>query len=355
MNSPDPIPEHGETAPASAGRLMIPGLALGHAVFHWIMQSFVVVLPEIQQAFNLSSVAVGGILSARELATGVVKIPAGVASDALARHWRWLLAACLVVGGSGALIIGVSTGYALVVTGIITVAVAHSIWHLPASASLSFHFRRRRGMALAFHGVGSGVGDALGPVVTGALLAVLTWRELLGAYSLAAFLLGATAVWAFVRVGRTPTGNTSVAEPRLDRIRQLLGNAVLWRLALVYGLRAMALVALVTILPLYLDNELGLSPASRGFHIGLLIAVGLLAKPAAGYLSDRFGRKRVMVPGLAWCAAMALALIVFDAGVPLTATLALLGLFLYPDQPVLTASVFDLVGPDSGSTGLGGC
>ena len=31
----------------------------------------------------------------------------------------------------------------------------------------------------------------------------------------------------------------------------------------------------------------------------------------------------------------------------------MLGLFLYPDQPVLTASVFDLVGTDVGSTALG--
>ena len=46
----------------------------------------------------------------------------------------------------------------------------------------------------------------------------------------------------------------------------------------VRGLRQMALVALVTILPLYLDAELGLSEWNRGFHIGLLIAVGLVAK-----------------------------------------------------------------------------
>lgn len=60
----------------------------------------------------------------------------------------------------------------------------------------------------------------------------------------------------------------------------------------------MALVGLVTILPLYLANDLALSPASRGLHIGLLIVVGLVSKPAAGYLSDRWGRKQILVPGL---------------------------------------------------------
>lgn len=352
MHSPDPIHDHGET-PASPAWLTIPGLVVGHSVFHWIVQSFVVVLPEIQQAFNLSSVAVGGLLSARELASGVVKIPAGVASDALARHWRWLLATCLVAGGFGSLVIGISTSYAVAVMGIIIVTVAHSVWHMPASASLSHHFRSRRAMALSFHGIGGGVGDALGPIVTGALLLILTWRELLSAYSLAAFALGAAAIWAFAHIGRRPTAQRPAGGQRMDQTRRVLGDAVLWRLALVYGLRAMALVGLVTILPLYLDNELALSPAARGFHIGLLIVIGLLTKPAVGYLSDRWGRKRVMVPGLAWSAAMALALTAFDTGIPLTATVALLGLFLYPDQPVLTASVFDLVGADVGSTALG--
>ena len=54
---------------------MVSGLLAGHAMFHWIIQSFVVVLPEIQSAFNLNSVGVGGVLSARELAAGLVVLP----------------------------------------------------------------------------------------------------------------------------------------------------------------------------------------------------------------------------------------------------------------------------------------
>lgn len=115
----------------------------------------------------------------------------------------------------------------------------------------------------------------------------------------------------------------------------------------------MALVALIATLPLYLDNELQMSTTLRGFHIGLLIAVGLVAKTAAGLLSDRFGRKQVLVPGLVWSCLLALALLVFDSGILLTVTIALLGLFLYPDQPILTAAVFDELGDEVASTGLG--
>ncbi len=115
----------------------------------------------------------------------------------------------------------------------------------------------------------------------------------------------------------------------------------------------MALVALVTILPLHLDSALQMSTTSRGFHIGLPIAGGLMAKPVAGLLSDRLGRKQVLVPGLVWSCLVALALLVFDSGLMLSVTIALLGLFLYPDQPILTAAAFDIVGSEVASTGLG--
>lgn len=111
-------------------------------------------------------------------------------------------------------------------------------------------------------------------------------------------------------------------------------------------------MALITVLPLYIDRELGMSSELRGIHIGLLIAVGLVAKPIFGYLSDRLGRKRVLAPGLIWSCLLSLSLLTFDSGIPFTISVALLGLFLYPDQPILTATVFDVVESDVASTSL---
>ena len=349
--------ETGKTAEeptlALDGRTIIPGLAVGHSVFHWSVQSFVVALPEIQQTFGLSGVGVGGILAAREFATAVVKLPGGVAVDALRRHWGTVLAACLGASALGLLILGVSPVYPLLLVGIAIVAASHSIWHLPASASLSHHYSERRGVTLAIHGVGGSVGDVAGPVVTGALLAFLTWRGLLSIYAVAPLFLGIVAIWAFRNIGNISEDERAEPTERSEVTRRLLRSPVLWGLAAVYGFRAMALVALVTILPLYLDNDLGLSPSSRGIHIGLLIAIGLLAKPLTGYLSDRLGRKQVLGPGLVWSCVLALGLLVFDSSVLLTVCVALLGLFLYPDQPILTAAVFDAVESEVASTGLG--
>lgn len=336
-------------------RVMVSALATGHVAFHWIIQSFVVVLPEIQQTFGLNAVGAGGILTMRELASGLVTLPGGVVVDLVRKWWGWLLAVCVAASGLGSLLMGVSPVYPLLLAGVAVVAVSHSLWHLPASASLSHHFPERRGVMLSFHGVGGSIGDVAGPLVTGALLLVLGWRGILSIYAVAPFFMGFMAVWAFRNIGDVKEGEAKTADlaQRVAMTKALLKSPLLWGLTVVRGLRSMALVALVTILPLYLGNDLELNVFNRGFHIGMLIAVGLVAKPLAGLMSDKLGRKQVLVPGLIWSCVLALVMVTFNDGVGLTVTIALLGLFLYPDQPILTAALFDVVGREVATTGLG--
>ena len=334
---------------------ILSSLAGGHSLFHWFLQSFIVLLPEVQAAFQLSGVGVGAILTARELASGLVTLPGGVIADLLQRHWGKLLAGCVGVFSLAALVMGLSPVYPLLVVGMGAVAICHSIWHLPASASLSFHFPERRGMALSFHGVGGSIGDVVGPVVTGALLLVLSWREILSVYAAVPFFLAFLALWSFKDIAGTSREEIEAPkfQARLAMTKELLRNRVLWGLTVVRGLRGMALVAILTVLPLYLGNDLGLGTFNRGFHIGLLIAMGLLAKPVAGYVSDRWGRKQVLVPGLIWSSAISLLLVPFGDGIALTVLILLLGLFLYPDQPILTAAALEIAGRNVATTALG--
>ena len=340
---------------ASSGRIIIPGLASGHAVFHWGLQSFLVLLPEIQAAFQLSGVGVGAILTVREAVSGLVSLPGGVVVDMLHRHWGVFLAVCVVGFSLGALMMGLSPVYALLIVGMGIVAASHSIWHLLSAASLSRYFPNRRATALSFHGVGGSIGDVAGPLATGALLALLSWRGILSVYAAAPLFLAFWMLFGLRNIGRADGGEVEIFEfkTRMAATRELLKMPTLWGITLVKGLRGMSLVALLTALPLYLGNELDLGHFARGYHVGLLIAAGLIAKPVAGYFSDRVGRKMVLVPGLLWSSAMCVLLIMFSDGIALTVLITLLGLFLYPDQPILTAAALDIVDTNVASTMLG--
>ena len=334
---------------------MVSALAVGHVGFHWILQSFVVVVPEIQQTFGLNGVGVGGIQAVRELTSGLITLPGGVLVGMLRKWWSWLLAVCVGASGLGSLLMGASPVYPLLLIGVAVVSVSHSLWHLPAAASLSLHFPNRRGTMLSFHGVGGSVGDVAGPMITGALLVVMGWRGILSIYAIAPIFMAFMAVWVFKGIGGAKENavQTAVLSERLSMTKTLLRSRLLQGMTMVRGLRSMALAALVTLLALYLGNDLDLAVFNRGFHISLLIAVGLLAKPVAGWLSDKLGRKQILVPGLIWSCVVALSMLVFDTGIPLIVNIALLGLFLYPDQPILTAALFDALGKEEATIGLG--
>lgn len=337
------------------GGFIISGLTSGHGVFHWFTQSLIAMLPEVQAAFGLGGVGVGGITATREVVSGLVTLPGGVIIDALRKHWGLVLAVCMALFGIGWLIIGFSQHYYLLLFGMAVVALAASIWHLPAMASLSHHFARRKGTALSFHGVGGQIGDALAPPATGVLLGFLAWREIISIYAALPIFLAFLVFWAFRNIGRTQDADAADADGNGSQFRatsQVLRNPILWIVAFIGGIRGMAFIALITFLPIFL-NDLGMTPLVRNLHLGLLMAVGIVSTPVVGYLSDRFGRKMVLIPGLLLLAALSFLLSGAGVGILLVIIIALMGTFLFGDQPILTALALDVAGGRVPTTVLG--
>ena len=122
---------------------IVSGLSGSHGLFHTFDQSLVVLLPEIKEAFNLSEIGVGAIAATERAADGLVSAPAGMATDIHRRQWGLILAACMALFGVGWLIIGTAPFFPVLLIGIAVVAVTSSVWHLPATASLSETFPHR--------------------------------------------------------------------------------------------------------------------------------------------------------------------------------------------------------------------
>ena len=216
------------------------------------------------------------------------------------------------------------------------------------------------GAALSFHSIGGNIGDALGPILTGALLGVLTWQNILSIYAAVPIFLTFLVFWAFRDIGRGARELESTGEPpgqrlraQLRLMRTLVKRPSLMGIALVEGLRGMAFLAFITFLPLYFDNEVGMSKLARGLHFGLLQAAGIIFTPILGYVSDRTGRKLVLVPALVILCGLSLLMVPFGDGVALAVLIGALGIFLYSDQPILTAAALDITSHDVAATMLG--
>ncbi len=397
--------DHGAPAALVEGRtgirrraaFIIGGLTSGHGVFHWIAQSFIVVLPEVRDLLlGGSSVAVASIQSTREVVSGVVALPGGVLTDALRRYWGWVMASCMALFGIGWLLMASAgwlvpgatwvtqaadaaeagsrelnpAGFALLLFGMAIVGLAASVWHLPAMAALSSHFRERRGSVLSFHGVGGNVGDVIGPPLTGILLVALSWQAIISIYAVVPIFLAFLVFWAFRDIGHRAQAAAeartgSALRSQMAETKLIVRNSRVWGIVMVAGLRGMAYLGFVTVLPLYLADELGLiaegedgssfeNLALRGGLIGLLVFVGIFASPVTGYLSDRFGRKLILIPGLIALGVITLLMAPLgDTVVVMSVLLAALGLFLYSDQPILTAAAIDIVREGTAATTLG--
>ena len=394
---PAPVTE-GRTGFRRRAAFIIGGLTSGHGVFHWIAQSFIVVLPEVRDLLLGGSViAVASIQTTREIMSGVVSLPGGVLTDTLRRYWGWVMAVCMALFGVGWILMAAAgwqapgsawltsqesvasgassslnpAGYALLIIGMAIVAVAASVWHLPAMAALSSHFSHRRGSVLSFHGVGGNVGDVLGPVLTGLLLATLTWQAIITIYAAVPIFLAFLVFWAFRDIGERAQAAadegeqpTNTMRMQVEETKLLVRNSRIWGITIVAGLRGMAYIGFITVLPLYLADVLGLTSsdeygdlrnlALRGSMIGMLVLVGIFASPLTGYLSDRIGRKLVLIPALVALAVITLLMAPLgDSLAVMFALLAALGLFLYSDQPILTAAAMDIVREGTAATTLG--
>jgi sugar phosphate permease len=337
-----------------SGNFIIAGLTSGHGVFHWFLQSFIVLLPEVEATFGLSKIGVGSISTVRELVSGLITLPGGIIADVLRKYWGLILALCMAGFGLGWLIVGQAPVFPLLLLGVAIVAAAASLWHLPAMASLSHHYSHRRGTALSFHGIGGNVGDAISPVATGFLLGYLAWQDILSIYAAVPIFIAFLVYWAFKNIGRAvDEEDSNSGQDRMGQTKDILKNPLIWVITFAGGIRAMAFIALITFLPSYLSNDLGLSDFRRGVYFGLLVAAGIVFTPLMGYLSDRFGRKIVLVPGMLFDAAIVLLMASFGEGVPLIILLFMLGAFFYSDQPILTASALDIVGSGVATTTLG--
>jgi FSR family fosmidomycin resistance protein-like MFS transporter len=334
---------------------ILSGLTASHALFHAFRQSLLVLLPNVRDAMGLTDVQATSITAIQEFASGMIDLPGGVAMDLLKRYWGLVMTLCTVAFGIGWLVIGLAPIYPVLLLGMAIVAAASSLWHLPVTAALSHRFAERRGFALSVHGTGGNIGDIVGPAVTGLFLAVLAWRGIITLYAVVPLLLTFVVFWAFRHIGDDngeDDAATSLPE-QLAYTRAMLKNGPLWGVIIVAGLRGMAFGSFTAIIALYAKDVLNLSGQTRGWYFGLLSLVGLASTPVLGHLSDRLGRKVVLIPGLlALCGLMVLMAWYGHQGGFLL-LLVLIGVFLYSDQPILTAAALDCVGQRVTTTAIG--
>ena len=328
-------------------------ITVGHGLTHWYPATFYLLLPLIGSELGLTYSQIGLIMTCQYVAAAIANVPGGVLVDTVGRKGL-LMAVSLFWVGFPYLLIGFTHSYAMLLACIALVGFGNSIWHPTAIPTLGQRYPERKGLVLSLHGMGGNVGDAVAPVVIGALLALFSWRQVVVMNVLPGLVV---AVLILVLLGTLQFGTKHVERQSLaEYLRGLEGlfrNRALVLLSVGSSFRTMTQAALLTFLPVFLAREMGYSPALVGACLFALQAAGFAAAPVAGHLSDRMGRKRILMSSMLTSAAV-LALMAFSGGSPLfIALVALLGFFLYATRPVIQAWLLEATPKNMGGSSIG--
>ena len=117
--------------------------------------------------------------------------------------------------------------------------------------------------------------------------------------------------------------------------------------------RSMTQNALLTFLPLYLAREMGYSIFLIGLSMFALQIAGLAASPLAGHLSDKLGRRSVMMTSMAMTAAVLLLMALAGNSPWFVGLIAVLGFFLYAIRPVIQAWLMETTPKNMGGSSIG--
>lgn len=327
-----------------AERLKLLGvLTTGHFFIHWFQQLFPVVLPSIKAGLGLNDVQVGALNSARQLTNGTLDLPLGMLADSMVRHRGLILASALASMGTAYFLMGIAPLFIWALLGAGMVGLGTALWHPAASASLSNTFPERRATALAIHGMGATISDTLTPLGVGLLLVTFPWEVVVGFQLVPALLLG-FFVWRSLAGLFTDSGARSSRSTQTREILDLAVNPLFIGICVATAFLQVGRVVVITFLPIYLQEHLQYSPFVLGVYIALLHAMGTISQPIMGYLSDRFGRKAVLLPSFMALGLLFVLLAVAAPGIQLGLVISAIGLFFYTLINITNAAVMDVAG-----------
>jgi MFS family permease len=335
-------------------------ITMGHGLTHWYPSTFYLLLPIIGRELGLSYSQIGLIMTCQYIAGAVANVPGGIIVDTVGRKGL-LMALSLFWVGFPYLLMGFSHGYLMLLACVALVGFGNSLWHPTAIPTLARLFPERKGLVLSLHGMGGNVGDAVAPLVVGSLLTVLTWREVVVLNVIPGLVMSLLLLLFLGTVSLGGKRKASVVDDHQKQsfgeyfrgIPQLFRNRSLVVLTASSAFRAMTQNALLTFLPVYLAYEMGFNPFWVGAGMFALQAAGFCATPIAGHLSDRRGRRHIMMTSMAMSAVVLVFMGFAGKSQAFIVFVAILGFFLYAIRPVLQAWLLETTPKNMGGTSIG--
>jgi len=281
-------------------------LLCGVGLFAFISYNLVrmPVLPLYAQSLGAGPEAIGFIVSASTLTGVLLKWPAGALSDIYDR--RWLLRVGLLAFAIPPFFYQFVSDVEWLIALRFAHGMATAVFAPIALAVVADLCREARGAAYGSYTAATQAGAMLGPALGGWLIVSSGFQSAF----LMAGVLGVAAALLFLLMRLPPqiphvasgVGPGAVVRDMARGARVVVGNVRVVVTSVTDGARQVANGAVMAFLPIYVVG-IGMDAAQAGVLFGIQSVTSFLSRPIMGRMSDRIGRKPLIVLGLVICAA----------------------------------------------------
>jgi len=334
-------------------------ISAGHAFTHWYTATFYLLLPLIGKELGLSYTEIGLIMTTQHIVGAISNLPGGMVVDMVGKK-GYLMATSLFWVGFPYALMSLTHSYWMLLLCVTLVGIGNNLWHPAAITTLAYRYPDRKGLVIAYHGMGGNIADGLAPLVVGALLAWFSWRAVVVINVVPGLVMAAMILVMLGAFSMSSSSDHVNARGKSEGTRKyfrdfasLLRNRALMLVSVGSAFRTMTQTGLLTFLPVYLAYELDYSPFVVGVCLAVMQIAGFAASPIGGHLSDKMGRKRIVMASMVMSCVMIAFMAAAGKSFAFVLFIALVGFFLYAMRPVLQAWAVEATPKDLAGSGVG--
>jgi MFS family permease len=332
-------------------RMMKPNLlgafSLGHFANDMVPIGMYILIPAYGTAMGLSAAEIGLLFMIHSLGGSIAFLPAGMMADHLANRGI-ILAATFFWVALGYFAASFSEGFWGFAVLIAIAAMGDAAWHPIATGVLAQLHKGRRAYALGVHAVGGHLAEIVALPGAGYLIAMYDWRVAIQVLIIPTLIVGVLFIVIRNKIPRHVNSRPTRAD--MADIWQIWTTRTGLRVIGIFITYNMGLFAIITMTPLYLNADHAFGWLETAVAMAMMMLFGALAQPGTGKLSDRIGRRPLIIYGNAIAAAAAFAawlsssliLTLIALGIALTVLVAI--------RSVLLASAVDHAGGREGTS-----
>jgi MFS transporter, FSR family, fosmidomycin resistance protein len=328
-----------EVRPSRTLWLLSAAHAVNHAQAALLPLVYLAIIPE----FGIDAAGIALLVAAANISSGLVQFTFAGLTRYFSR--RSLLTIGGIVFGGGFAAQALASGFGSFAAANVASRIGGSPQHPVGNGLLSEQFpEHRRGFAISAHIAGGNIGTVVVPLLGAWLIAGVGWRWTVVLFGVPAILI-ALAIGVLVR----ESGSDRAAARAYGSLWSALGavardrNLVLVFISGMLGGGGRGLGVLNVFVPLYLSLVLHLDNTTVELMYTALVVLSVPGPIVAGSLSDRFGRKPLILAAYIGGAAALVGFLIAGTNIALLwLAIFFLGIFNFVESPQLQALLGDL-------------